>query len=80
MARRPTSTDFDKLFTKEEISELRCKIAKLASYEIKIEYERVYDLCRMDSDRLPSARSIQQLVTIWRVVCDNARKRKPTRG
>jgi hypothetical protein len=39
----------------------------LSPHQIAEAYRKTYDDCRMESDRLPRASAIQELVTAWKL-------------
>jgi hypothetical protein len=80
MAHRPTSEELDRPFMKQEVAELRQRLARLAPSTVIDEYRQVYEKCRIDGDRLPMAKSIQQLVVMWKVLWSGRRRRRPGRN
>jgi len=68
MAHRPTSEELDRPFSTQEVAALRQRLSKLAHSKVIEEYREVYEKSRIDGDRLPRAKSIQQLVVMWKVV------------
>jgi hypothetical protein len=67
MAHRPTSEELDRPFNRQEVAELRQRRSKLAPSRVIAEYRQVYKRCRIDGDRLPMAKSVLELVVIWKV-------------
>jgi len=67
MANRPTE-ELDRPFSRQEVAELRQRLAKLAPSTVIDEYHRVYEKCRIDGDRLPMAKSVQELAVMWKVL------------
>jgi hypothetical protein len=56
----------DDPFTADELKQLRENIAKLSPYSVRRLYETAWTECRMKEQRLPPAKSVQQLVQAWR--------------
>jgi hypothetical protein len=79
MVHRPNPTEFDKPMTPEEIHALRGTLCGLPRHEVYRKYLDAYGECRGDSDKVPSARTIQRLVTFWKFLWDKDRKRPPGR-
>jgi hypothetical protein len=52
--------------TPEELERLQREFAKLSEYSVQQEYKRAYEACRMEGERLPRPRAIQELVQIWK--------------
>jgi hypothetical protein len=44
------------------------------------EYHRVYEKRRIGGDRLPRAKSIQELLVMWNVLWQGRRMRRPRRN
>jgi len=80
MAHRPTSEELDRPFSKQEVAELRQRLYKLAPSKVIDEYHQVYEKCRIDGDRLPMAKSMQQLVVMWKTLWSGRRRRRPGRN
>lgn len=51
-----------------EVSELRRRLAAMKEHEIKSFYRSAHFRCELHEIRLPSARSIQELVQAWKVL------------
>jgi hypothetical protein len=67
MARRPDAAEFDRPLNRDELQELARRLARLSPHQIAEAYRKAYDDCRMESDRLPRASAIQELVTAWKL-------------
>ena len=65
MARRP-QVRIDDIMSLREIEELRGRLSRLGIHAARQAYHTAYARCRMVNDRVPSARSIQELVQVWK--------------
>lgn len=65
MARRP-EIRVDDIMSLGELKELRGRLARLGIHAARQAYHTAYSRCRMVNDRVPSARSIQELVQAWK--------------
>jgi hypothetical protein len=65
--------------TREEISCLREALSGLPRHQVYTEYMDAYAKCRGENDKVPSARAVQRLVTIWKFLWEKDRKRPPGR-
>ena len=61
MARRPSPEDFDRPLTKAELAERERRLSLLSPNHVADAYRQAHGACRMDGDRLPSARAFQEL-------------------
>jgi hypothetical protein len=52
--------------TPDEIRQLRISLSRLSLTAARQAYHTAYARCRMVNDRVPSARSIQELVQVWK--------------
>src|SRR5262249_34491814 len=52
--------------TQDELAELRTSLARLSVTAVRQAYHTAYSRCRMVNDHVPTARSIQELVQIWK--------------
>jgi hypothetical protein len=52
--------------TLDEIRHLRSSLSRLSLTAARQAYHTAYARCRMVNDRVPSARSIQELVQVWK--------------
>jgi hypothetical protein len=50
----------------DEIRQLRISLSRLSLTAVRQAYHTAYARCRMVNDRVPSARSIQELVQVWK--------------
>ena len=50
----------------EDLKELRGSLARLSLDAVRHAYQTAYARCRMVNDRVPSARSMQELVQTWK--------------
>jgi hypothetical protein len=65
MARRPDLRN-PEIMTPAEISQLRASLSRISLSALRHAYHTAYSRCRMVNDRAPSARSIQELVQVWK--------------
>jgi hypothetical protein len=65
MARRPHLPE-DDFMTRNDLNQLRQNLAHLSLDAVRHAYQTAYARCRMVNDRVPSARSIQELVQAWK--------------
>lgn len=65
MARRPDLRS-DEVMSAEDLKLLRNSLARLSLDAVRHAYQTAYARCRMVNDRVPSARSIQELVQAWK--------------
>jgi hypothetical protein len=65
MARRPDLRKAE-IMSREELIQLRASLARSGLPVLRHAYHTAYSRCRMVNDRAPSARSMQELVQVWR--------------
>lgn len=67
MARRP---DFriEEILSRDELKEIRDHLTHMGIGVIRQAYHTAHTRCRMVNDRLPSVRSIQELVQTWKAL------------
>ena len=65
MARRPDRRN-DEIMIGDDLKELRNGLSRLSVDAVRHAYQTAYARCRMVNDRVPSARSIQELVQVWK--------------
>jgi hypothetical protein len=65
VARRPDLRN-DQVMSAEELQQFRNRLARLSLDAVRHAYNTAYARCRMVNDRVPSARSIQELVQAWK--------------
>lgn len=58
----------DKL-TDAQLAELRNKLALMSVTAVKDAYQSAYFQCKLDGEKIPSARAIQTLVQTWKDMC-----------
>jgi hypothetical protein len=64
MAKRP---DFSKaMLTREDLEALQRRLSQMSTTAVQDFYRTAHFACRFQEDRLPSARSIQELVQVWK--------------
>jgi hypothetical protein len=52
--------------TPEELEQKRRELSMLSEYSVQEQYKRAYEACRLEGERLPRPRAIQELVQIWK--------------
>jgi hypothetical protein len=65
MARRPDIRNSE-VMSPDEINQLRTSLSRISLSAARHAYHTAYARCRMVNDRVPSARSIQELVQVWK--------------
>ncbi len=65
MARRPDRRN-DEIMIGDDLKELRNGLSRLSVDAVRHAYQTAYARYRMVNDRVPSARSIQELVQVWK--------------
>jgi len=65
MARRPDLRS-DEVMSPEDLKQYRNSLSRLSLDAVRHAYQTAYARCRMVNDRVPSARSIQELVQAWK--------------
>ena len=76
MARRPDLSAFDKPLNRDELAQLTRRLAVLSPHNVLQAYREAHQKCAIATDNLPAARSIQELVTTWKLLRE-WRKRGP---
>jgi hypothetical protein len=70
VARRPDLRKFNlgenQIMTRDDLKQYRTNISRLSIDAVRHAYQTAYARCRMVNDRTPSARSIQELVQVWK--------------
>jgi hypothetical protein len=56
----------DEVMTRDELNRLRESLAQSGLEAVRHAYHTCYARCRMVNGRAPSARSIQELVQVWK--------------
>lgn len=56
----------DEIMTPREVEEMRVGLSRLSIDAVRHAYQTAYSRCRMVNDRVPSARSMQELVQVWK--------------
>jgi hypothetical protein len=68
MARRPDFGRKEEIWTREELNEIARNLAVLSEPAVREVYQRAYRECAIiNSGTFPSARSMQELVTAWKL-------------
>jgi hypothetical protein len=65
MARRRNQPE-DEIMTPRDVEDLRSSLSRLSIDAVRHAYNTAYARCRMVNDRVPSARSMQELVQVWK--------------
>jgi len=65
MARRPDMRKLE-IMNREELKQMRESLARSGVEALRYAYNTAYARCRMVNGHAPSARSIQELVQVWR--------------
>ena len=65
MARRPQARN-DEIMTRNDLKKLQNGLSHLSLDAVRHAYQTAYARCRMVNDRVPSARSMQELVQVWK--------------
>jgi hypothetical protein len=63
---RPPEPASHEIMSPGEIKQLRSSLSRLSLTAARQAYHTAYARCRMVNDRVPSARSIQELVQVWK--------------
>ena len=79
MAYRPDASEFDKPLSANELKELHRRLSLLSPHHVLEAYRRAHKQCQMDSDVLPRAAVLQELVTAWKLLRSWKRQRPPRR-
>jgi len=56
----------DDALSREELEELRRKLATMSITGVRDFYASAYYECKLNGDRVPAARALQKLVQAWR--------------
>ena len=65
MARRRDFRE-DEVMTPRDVEDLRTSLSRLSIDAVRHAYNTAYARRRMVNDRVPSARSMQELVQVWK--------------
>jgi hypothetical protein len=65
MARRPEKHEVE-VFTQKDLEEIRYNLAHLSEPAVRDAYEQAYKDCQMIYGKIPSPKSIQILVQVWK--------------
>lgn len=65
MARR-RDVGKDEVMSPDDLKQMRQGLARLGRSAMLQAYQTAYARCRMVNDRIPSARSMQELVQVWK--------------
>lgn len=63
---RPGDSGEAEILRAEDLLQLRQDLSRLNIDAVRHAYHTAYARCRMVNDRVPSARSIQELVQVWK--------------
>ena len=61
-----SGTHSEEVMSREELGNLRSSLSRISLSAARHAYHTAYARCRMVNDRAPSARSIQELVQVWK--------------
>lgn len=50
----------------DDLKQFRSNLSRLSVDAVRHAYQTAYARCRMVNDRIPSARSMQELVQVWK--------------
>lgn len=73
MARRPDVSK--QVLSRPELEELNRRLASMSVTGVRDFYSSAYLSCRLDGERVPSARNIQELVQAWKQIRSWSKKR-----
>jgi hypothetical protein len=65
MARRPEVRK-DEVLSPDDLRQMRQGLSRLGRSAMLQAYQTAHARCRMVNDRIPSARSMQELVQVWK--------------
>jgi hypothetical protein len=69
MARRPDFSKKEEIWTREDLEEIARNLAVLSEPAVREVYQRAYRECAIINSRtFPPARSMQELVTAWKLL------------
>src|ERR1700691_2894151 len=74
MARRPDPAEFDRPLNRAELAEHQRRLSMLSPHHVADAYRRAHEACRMDGNRPPNARAVQEMVAVWKVLWGWRRK------
>jgi len=75
MARRPDMQASPRPMSAEQLKQFRERLVKLTPHHVRIEYQSVYQDCRMFGEELPPPAAVQQLVQIYKQLWKWRRRR-----
>ena len=64
MARRPPPPD--EVLSRAELKELQRRLSMMSMTAVQDFYRAAHGHCRLDYGQLPSARQVQEFVTVWK--------------
>jgi hypothetical protein len=64
--REPGTANSYEILRREELDQMRSGLSRLSIDAVRQAYHTAHARCRMVNDHVPSARSIQELVQIWK--------------
>jgi hypothetical protein len=56
----------NEIMSPDDLKQLRTSLSRISLNAARHAYHTAYARCRMVNDRVPSARSIQELVQVWK--------------
>jgi hypothetical protein len=66
MARRPEVANLKDVLSRDDLAELQQKLSRMSVTGLQDFYRTAYFRCRLEGERLPQARAIQELVQAWK--------------
>jgi hypothetical protein len=66
MARRPEFPA--NVMTREQLKELKRSLSMLSPHNVRDNYQKLLEQCRLRGENPPSPRIMQELVTLWKVL------------
>jgi hypothetical protein len=66
MARRPEVPSTKDVLSRDDLAELQRKLSQMSVTGLQDFYRTAYYRCRLEGERVPQARAIQELVQAWK--------------
>jgi hypothetical protein len=74
---RDGASSRDEVMSPEDLKKLRSSLSRLGRSAALQAYHTAYARCRMVNDHVPSARSIQELVQVWKQLWKRLPRSRP---
>jgi hypothetical protein len=58
----------DEVLSEDDLKQMRESLSRLSLEAVRHAYQTAYARCRMVNDRVPTARSMQELVQAWKML------------